>query len=85
MDVEPRDPQETTMHTINPLPYTRHAARDAKLFDGGRMLATDSDGTGLFDVDAINGRSDLHRLFEGAVVIAELDDCLDYPTIGFDD
>ena len=29
------------MHTatINPMPYTRHAARDAKLFDGGRTLA----------------------------------------------
>jgi hypothetical protein len=74
------------MHTatISPLPYTRHAARDAKLFDGTRSLATDSDATGLFDVDAVTDRGDLHRLFEGAVVIAELDDCIDYPTIGFD-
>jgi hypothetical protein len=73
------------MHTLHTLPYTRHAARDAKLFDGGRMLATDSDGAGLFDVDSVTDRGDLHRLFEGAVVIAELDDCIDYPTIGFDD
>ena len=73
------------MATISPLPYTRHAARDAKLFDGGRSLANDSDATGLFDVDAINGRGDLHRRFEGAVVIAEIDDCMDDATIGFDD
>ena len=73
------------MATISPLPYTRHAARDAKLFDGARSLATDSDATGLFDVDLVTDRGDLHRLFEGAVVIAELDDCIDYPTIGFDD
>ncbi|MBE7419433.1 MAG: hypothetical protein HS128_17145 [Ideonella sp.] len=71
--------------TISPLPYTRHAARDARLFDGERMLATDSDGAGLFDLDAVTDRGDLHRLFEGAVVIAELDDYLDEPTIGFDD
>jgi hypothetical protein len=75
------------MHTatIHPLPYTRHAARDAKLFGGSRVLATDSDAVGLFDVDSVTDRGDLHRLFEGAVVIAELDDCIDYPTIGFDD
>ncbi len=75
------------MATICPLPYTRHAARDAKLFDGGRSLANDSDATGLFDVDAFTDRGDLHRLFEGAVVIAEIDDvdCIDFPTIGFDD
>jgi hypothetical protein len=71
--------------SISPLPYTRHAARDAKLYDGGRVLTMDSDGTGLFDVDSVTDRGDLHRLFEGAVVIAELDDCIDYPTIGFDD
>ena len=70
--------------TISPLPYTRHSARDAALFDGCRSLATDSDATGLFDVDSVTDRGDLHRLFEGAVVIAELDDCIDYPTIGFD-
>lgn len=71
--------------TISPLPYTRHAARDAQLFDADRRLATDSDGAGLFDVDAVIDRGELHRLFEGAVVIAELDDYLDEPTIGFDD
>jgi hypothetical protein len=73
------------MAKISPLPYTRHAARDAALFEGGRSLANDSDATGLFDVDSVTDRGDLHRLFEGAVVIAELDDCIDYPTMGFDD
>lgn len=73
------------LSTISPLPFTRHSSRDAKLFGGERMLATDSDAVGLFDVDSVTDRGDLHRLFEGAVVIAELDDCIDYPTIGFDD
>jgi hypothetical protein len=73
------------LSTINPLPFTRHSSRDAVLFGEGRSLATDSDATGLFDVDAVTDRGDLHRLFEGAVVIAELDDCIDYPTIGFGD
>lgn len=72
--------------SISPLPYTRHAARDAALFEGGRSLASESDASGLFDVDAVTDRAHLHRLFEGAVVVAELDDdYLDYPTIGFDD
>jgi hypothetical protein len=73
------------MATISPLPYTRHAARDAALFEGGRSLASDSDAAGLLDVDSVNDRGELHRLFEGAVVIAELVDCLDDMTIGFDD
>jgi hypothetical protein len=71
--------------SLNPVPFTRHASRDATLFGVGRTLAFDSDGAGLFDVDAITDRSHLHRLFEGAVIVAEIDEFVDFGTIGFDD
>jgi len=72
------------MASLDALPYTRHASRDAALFESGRSLASDSDAAGLFDVDSVTDRAQLHRLFEGAVVVAEVDDCIDYPTIGFE-
>lgn len=73
--------------TIEPPPYTRHAARDSALFDGSRCAAFESDAAGLFDVDALTDRGQLHRLFEGAVIVSELDrldDFADLGTIGFD-
>lgn len=71
--------------TLSPLPFTRHAARDTTLYGSGRTLAFDSDGAGLFDVDSITDRSHLHRLFEGAVIVSEVDEFIDFGTIGFDD
>jgi hypothetical protein len=75
------------MHLSNfdALPYTRHAVRDAALF-GATRTAFESDSTGLVDVDTLTDRGQLHRLFEGAVVISEYDDELfdDLP-IDFDD
>lgn len=70
--------------TIEPLPFTRHAARDAALFEAGRSLTLESDAAGLFDVDAVTRRGDLHRLFEGAVIVSEIDEFVDFGTIGFD-
>ena len=70
--------------TIEPLPFTRHAARDAVLFDGTGAMALESDAAGLFDLDAVTHRADLHRLFEGAVIVSEIDDFVDLGTIGFD-
>ena len=52
--------------------HTRDASRDAAL--GGCWLALDSDHTGLVDADSIGRRGELHRLFEGAVVVSEWDD-----------
>ena len=71
--------------SLNTVPFTRHASRDTALFDAGRTLAFDSDGAGLFDVDAITDRSHLHRLFEGAIIVSEIDEFVDFGTIGFDD
>jgi|GEM_PF-3538590 len=70
--------------TISPLPFTRHAARDAALFDAGHSAALESDAAGLFDVDAMTDRAQLHRLFEGAVIVSEIDEFVDFGTIGFD-
>ena len=70
--------------TIEPLPFTRHAARDAALFDAGKSRSLESDAAGLFDVDAVTRRGDLHRLFEGAVIVSEIDEFVDYGTIAFD-
>ncbi len=61
--------------TISPLPFTGQAARNA----------LESDSTGLFDVDALTDRAQLHRLFEGAVIVSEIDEFVDFGTIGFDD
>jgi hypothetical protein len=70
--------------TISPLP-NRHAARNAALFDSDRVMALESDSAGLFDVDAVIDRGQLHRLFEGAVIVSEIDDDFADPgTIGFD-
>lgn len=74
------------LSTISPLPYTRNASRDATLFDGGRLLALESDNTGLVDVDSLTERGQLHRLFEGAVVVSEWDDEeIDFDDIELDD
>lgn len=70
--------------TIEPLPFTRHAARDAVLFDGAGSMSLESDAAGLFDADAVTRRGDLHRLFEGAVIVSEIDEFVDFGTIGFD-
>lgn len=70
--------------TISPLPFTRHAARDAALFDAGHSAALESDAAGLFDVDAVTDRAQLHRLFEGAVIVSEVDEFVDFGTIGFE-
>jgi hypothetical protein len=59
--------------TIETLPFTRHAA----------TMALESDA-GMFDVDAVTHRADLHRLFEGAVIVSEIDEFVDFGTIGFD-
>ena len=48
-------------------------------------MALESDSAGLFDVDAVIDRGQLHRLFEGAVIVSEIDDDFADPgTIGFD-
>lgn len=60
------------MHLSTIGSHTRDASRDAAL--GGCWLALDSDHTGLVDADAIGRRGELHRLFEGAVVVSEWDD-----------
>jgi hypothetical protein len=72
------------MATIEPLPFNRHAARDAVLFDGAGSAALESDAAGQFDLDTVTRRGDLHRLFEGAVIVSEIDDFVDFGTIGFD-
>lgn len=74
------------LSTISPLPYTRNASRDAMLFGTGHLLALESDNTGLVDVDSLTERGQLHRLFEGAVVVSEWDDDeIDLDDIEFDD
>lgn len=70
--------------TISPLP-NRHAARNAALFDSDRVMALESESAGLFDVDAVTDRNQLHRPFEGAVIVSAVDDDFADPgTIGFD-
>lgn len=71
--------------TISSLPPTRHSGHDAGLFDAGHPQALESDTAGLFDVDALTDRAQLHRLFEGAVIVSEIDEFVDFGTIGFDD
>jgi hypothetical protein len=74
------------MSTISPLPYTRNASRDAMMFDSGRLLALESDNSGLIDTDSLTQRGELHHLFEGAVVVSEWDDDEpDFDDIEFDD
>jgi hypothetical protein len=68
--------------TISSQTFTRH---DASLFEAGRSQAMVSDAAGLFDVDSLNDRAQLHRLFEGAVIVSEIDEFVDFGTIGFDD
>ncbi|MFO1219294.1 MAG: hypothetical protein U1E89_13035 [Burkholderiaceae bacterium] len=70
--------------TIESLPHGRYAAHDAGLFDAGRSMALESDTAGAFDADAVTRRADLHRLFEGAVIVSEIDEFVDYGTIAFD-
>jgi hypothetical protein len=49
------------------------------------IASLDSDAAGLFDIDSLPGQADLHRLFEGAEVVSEVDDFDDEEPVDFDD
>ena len=47
------------------------------------LASLDSDAADLFDIDSMPEGADLHRLFDGAVGVSEIDELDDFD--GFDD